>query len=100
MELIYKHVYGSEDILSGNIIIYKENSEYTLYAEFTVFDKKLLPNIKSIYKILTYEINEIVVNKEITGNDVANELLTIKYKIKILVTNNPKPEDLFIIDGY
>ena len=90
MELIYKHVYGSEDILSGIITIYKVNSEFTLYAEFTLFDKKLLPNIESIYKILSYAKNE---------ND-DHELFTINYKIKILGINNPKPEELFIIDGY
>ena len=88
-ELIYKYNYGSEDILSGEIIIYKqENSEYILYAKFMLFNKISLPKIKTIYEILTYETNEI---KD------EHEIFTIKYKIKILGINNPRPEELFII---
>ena len=88
-ELIYRYSYGTEDILGAEIKIYKEeNFEYTLIAEFTLFNKIALPKIKTIYKILIYEEKE----QEEHG------LITVKYKIKILAIGNPRPEKLFIID--
>lgn len=89
MELVYKYNYGTEDIPSANITIYKEKDEYTLVAEFEVFDKISLPKIKTIYKILDW--------KEEENNDEEG-LINHIYKIKVLGINNPPPEKLFIIN--
>ena len=51
-----------------------------------LFYKISLPKIKTIYKILTYGTNKI---KD------KDKIFTIKYKIKILCINNPRPEELF-----
>lgn len=76
--------------MGAEITIYKqENSEYTLLAEFQVFDKIALPKITTIYKIITNE-------EDAKCNEYG--LITVKYKIKIVGICNPRPEELFIID--
>lgn len=91
MEIIYKHNYGTEDLLGAQIKIckHKTTNKYMIYAQFYAFDESVLPTIKTTYdvifhktKINTNEMNIIVKTCDIT----------------LLAPNNPPPENLFMIE--
>ena len=54
MEIIYKHNYGTEDLLGAQIKIckHKTTNKYMIYAQFYAFDESVLPTIKTTYEKL------------------------------------------------
>jgi len=85
---VYKYIYGNEDLLGASIIIYKigNTNEYIIDAEFSSFDMKYQPKYFTVYKVITYDKEEII--------DEKVGMITIKHKLKINAPCNPPPETI------
>lgn len=91
MTLIYKHSYGTMDLLGAQIEIFKDGEYRILNACFESVSLESLPDVTvgSLHTIVSF-------NKKIEiSDDNQFDMYTKTYKIVIRTTDNPRPEDLF-----
>ena len=91
MELIYKYNYRSDDLKGAQILIYNNESvnQYTISAYFKSYYRSAIPTIKTKYDVILYEEDS---ERDDDG------MITKKYNIIISAYDNPRPENLFIIE--